>query len=742
MEWRFFLNDVEYDEPIGFREIAFRLIRDKDAHGVALEATISELGWRNEARDYLINQKETYGLKADVSLEIQYRCDDGEYDTAYEGKLDFRTYKKRCGRSCIVLIAVEQKGCAMMLKNRMNQKVDLDATTAFDKLTLLPNYEGLSKTISLPGIKLDARVQGYVTTGGITEYIPIPNIPDLLAFGVWARPIYGDERYNSIIQGQLNPASKYSVLEEFEIGVSPQLLLDENTDCYNGDDFNYEFRLKGRFSFDANAEGFAAFLWLHRWNGEGSFSDNAEVIDSIQIAGADDYVSGEVREFDGSFTGAIALERGEGLYATIGLSAFNTDPQEFTITMVWDEETYVNIYNVKQCPPTTADIYLLNETGSRIIEAVTNSCMRLKSDYLGRTDSEPIASAVDGCGSLRAITSGLKIRKAENPVFFQSWDEFIKGIRATDNIGWGLEADEIIPGRQWIRLESADYFYQDVKILDIDHIPQGTEAIDPDRCYSLIKIGYQRWEVERFNGLDEVNSNKEFRTSLTNIDNTLDALSNWVAASIAWEDTRAQQYADTGGADTSYDNETFVICLKRGAPYGYAYPYAYDDISLEVETDNVINAANMFSPTTVYNWRIRPFYNLMRWAKSIFNSYASLFSSDSKIFFSSGTGNLLARGEMIADDCKLENGVKQENQDLSVFDFTNATDYLPIYKAERITFQDYPISVADWQRIKENLYGYFNVQCGNGDFEKYYIENMTYRLAAQKADFDLIKKWV
>src|SRR5690606_22240375 len=135
--------------------------------------------------------------------------------------------------------------------------------------------------------------------------------------------------------------------------------------------------------------------------------------------------------------------------------------------------------------------------------------------------------------------------------------------------------------------------------------------------------------TEGLKGLDEFNSNKEFRTSLVNINNTLDVTSPFIAAGYVIEQTRQQSYADSGGADSKYDNDVFIICVERDA-YGY-----------KVEQGNINNAANIFSPNTAYNWRIRPWYNLMRWWKSIAQSYINLVNTTSRLFFSSGTGNLL-----------------------------------------------------------------------------------------------------
>jgi hypothetical protein len=56
---------------------------------------------------------------------------------------------------------------------------------------------------------------------------------------------------------------------------------------------------------------------------------------------------------------------------------------------------------------------MVNEVTSRVIESITNNQLKLTSDYYGRTDSLPFASVADGCGSLRALSTGLDIRRAK-----------------------------------------------------------------------------------------------------------------------------------------------------------------------------------------------------------------------------------------------------------------------------------------------------------------------------------------
>lgn len=711
INWKFYINNVEVEQPEGFRDIIIKISRDEQWHGIFFEAATSTLNFYGLGAELLITEKEKNGLAASATLRIEADC--GGAIDLLEGSLDFGTYIKSCGSTCLVSIAVEKTGCVMQMRNRYDQKVDLDDTKSFNKMTLLPNYNGLNFEMTIPAQELFVGTEGFVKD---------EDTIDIGAFytgsGVYAiRPDYFKKLNESIRQSQLEAFNKISNTDE---PITPQLLLDDIIECFDGG-FNYEVRLKG--SYDISIEGLSQSISQIRTSiGTGEYPSYYTPLHSDVI----DASSGTSKQgtFDIIHSGTIALNDGEGFYAFFGFVANGTSMNG---TITFDEETYIKITANKVCPSTESVVSLIHETGSRIVEAITDGCLRMKSDYYGRTDSEPFTADTDGCGSLRILTSGLRLRNAENPKHFISLRDYFLGLRAIDNIGMGIETDPIVPTREVLRIEPTEYFYKDQQLLRFDAIPNARFILDSKYGFSLIKVGYTKWEVENVNGLDEFNSTKEFRTSLSTIDNTLDIQSQFVAGGYPIEITRQQSFADSGGADTKFDNDNFIICVEREA-YGF-----------KVEQGNIENASNFYSPATAYNWRIRPFYNLMRWWKSIAQTYVNLFDSASKLFFSAGTGNLTASGELLTyDPCKLENSNYSENNDIdkNSFIFQN----LPIWKPERVTFT-YPLSVADYNKLKTNPYGYILLQCGNGEYVKAFIIDIQYRLSQGSADFNMLLKW-
>lgn len=728
MDFRFYLDELEIEEPRGWGDFQLSMKRDEKYHGMQFEAGVGTLEFFGNAIPYLQAAKALNGIKANVILKSEIACEGGDYEQVYRGRLNFGRYKESCGTTCTISLPAEEESCRVIFKSRFDQKVDLDSTTAFDKITGLSNYTQIGQEITIPAKALQAQIEGYVIEGGDEIVIE----PQVTVDGkVIVRPSYADERYNSIQTGQLLPFGNYqSEDDEFAQPISPQLLYEDNLKCFN-EDLEYEFRLKGSFTVDSTSGGddvTSVKLKVVSWDAIGNIFDDAVILHETTLP-----YSGGVPvtgTFDQTYSGTLVPVEGATLY---GFIEYDLDPSLigfYTITTTFDPETYVNISAVKKCPPTQSEVYLIHETLSRVTEAITNRCIRVKSAYYGRIDSQPFAFDEDGCGSLRLLTSGLKLRRApeDEDKFFASAKELIEGLYAIDNIGFSVDEDDTLPGFYVLRIEPVEYFYQDRELISFDFIPEGDIEVQESMHYSKVLAGYKKWKVEQVNGLGEPNSEREYRTSLDTISNPLDIQSNIVTGSYPIEITRQQSFADTGAADTTYDNDIFLICLTRNA---------YD---FEVEQGGISNDANIFDPGTLLNFRITPVRNLMRWFKSIVNSYVSLGGTDKKLFFSSGTGNITASGLLTEPICRLEAAAIAENQDLWVNSFSNVSDATPLWRPETVSFE-YPLSVADYLSLKSDPYGYISYQCGTGSFANGFIKEIRFNVAKGTASFTLIKKW-
>lgn len=749
--WKTYLDDVQYEEPINMADLEISIVRDDSLHGIGFEASTIPLVFVGAAADYIEGIKDAQGLKGNITFRATQNCgDEEEFETVIEGKINLGQYKRSCGDICQVKVPIESTSCETVLKNRYDQNVDLDKAIAFDGITGLPGYHNLGLDMTLPAkaIKL---IDNATLSRQVTEVISdqvgwAPNITGS-GFQGYITPAYDTTAYSAF--GSFNPGSFLELFPgSFEHNPDPVLNFQPVT--VNAEEILgsikcglantvVKFRFKGSattvddglsalflkykvFRYLKGTDPFLGTSWIELYSNTFADLNNNRTVD-----------------FDFSATVPVpGFEQGDWIVVSIYASIFSAFFSFHSFSITQDVESFLDIETESLCQDSTTKAYLVHETLSRVTEAITNYCVRVKSSYYGRVDSEPFDFPDDGCGGLRFVTSGLKIRNAVNPTFFTSLKSLIEGLQAIDNIGMGVEIDPDRPNYFLLRVEALDYFYQDKEIFRCEAISTGEDDMDETKSYSVINVGYKKWEITNTNGLDEFNSTREYRTALTSISTALDITSGLVAGGYPIEITREQSFAETGAADTTYDNETFIICLKRITATGYPYG------EMVVEQGNIQNPENIFSPGTALNYRISPIRNLMRWFRSIASSYANIIDTDNRLSFNAGTGNLLAKGFLNEvygiPTCELENMSISESQDLAFLLFKNLVDATPLWKNETFTY-DYPMSLKDYKSIKAMPYGYISYQCGNGGWQKGWIKEIKYKQVAGMATITLKRKW-
>jgi hypothetical protein len=728
---RFYLDDLEVDEPEGYDTLAISIVRDDSLHGIGLQASVNSLKFSGAAYTYIEDIYIAQGLTANIIFRAESDCTiSGEYEIVVKGKLNIGKKQSHCGNTCFTTLLVETETCESTLNNKFDVDVDVDKLTSQNGLTPLVEYESLGIDMELPARELDYKSEGFVMVDAEPTTLDSSIATQLFII----RPDYGNTLASNFNVTQLSGSENLGFFQAN--GISPQILWDENLKDFP-DVIKVTGRLKGNISWGATSQ--TSIIKALFWRGEidvmnFDFTSYGEVIQSLEISSGATGPSNI--DFDKLFTEYDwqPTESGaDGIYMFIFVNGSN-DAGQYVVT--FDPETTFKAITTKRVRESTAKVYLVHELLSRLVENITDGCMRVKSAYYGRIDSQPFAFGDDGCGGLRFLTSGLKLRKAPDASFFINLKKLITGLQNIDNIGMGVEEDETIPGYFVLRIEDLDFFYQDIEIMQHLNIPNVDFAVEEERNYSIIKIGYKKWETQANFGLDEFNSNRQYRTNIPTLSGTIDLTADLVAGEYPLEITRDQSFVDTSEADTGYDDDAFIVCLKRLAYSSFA-----------VEQGGIIDDVNIFSPASVYNYRISPVRNLMRWFRSLINAYPNLSDSSYKLFFSSGTGNFKASGQLAegygygSEFCKLEGVDIAENADLFSTVFNDIAKKVPIWKNETVTY-NYPMSVADYKKIKEKKYGYITYQCGNGELKKGWIKDIEFTPVKGTAKIILRKSWL
>lgn len=868
MNWRFKIKNnrtnviTVIEEPVGWDANKCELKRDPDWHGIFFNNSGDDYEFHGQAERLLKAEYDQYGAQGDMNLIIEDNCGNG-YELFDEGKFDFVSYVHSCGDMCFVKCPTESTNDVQNVRNRKNQKADLDAAVSFNGVTALAPYAKLSYPLPLPSKGIFIQDRAVILTSSVEVFdggleavlgsghnvsvvqiefgLPDNQLSEIGSFFVKPTHTMDLTSLNSasvtiahfpagVFPGNGLWPLNLSPIENFTPG-SPNYTDVENPvqfdirikgvldilETYLGTTSIYLLRLPDRPGYATNGEHEADYEFLH----EATYvNPGCGVFPGCYLAPN----SGSVN-FDFVFAGNVTINKNDRFYLFMALSEDKTNTELANIAggakalrLTLDDDSHISITNLSHTPATESKVYAINEVISRVTEVITDDQIRAYSDYFGRTDSEPYAVAADGCGSLEVVTDGLRIRRQENKTpgqtnpFSLSLDDIFGGINPIHNIGIGIEPDPNRSGFNRIRVEPWHHFYNDTVVMSCIGVNLIKRSAYAKEIYSTFNFGYQKYEAEQYNGLDEFLTKRIYRTTLSQVTNDLKATSSMVASGYALEVTR--RIGDTDSKDWRYDKDIFIICCARIPKYrvtfdptqgvygtisfdfvgdpvvtfgiglgggsvdilgslfndgtinftGYYYvdnrltflvdvssapitaevtdgvsftsaTYAPD--SLFVEQGNVDTPLNIVDPGTLYNYRISPIRNAMRWMNKILESYRQ-FDLDAKIIFTDGSGNYFAQGEMLSSSCRLENGVIAENATLNKSNFDDVNDAKPFLIPERVLY-DFPMSSAEYKLVKANPYGqiYFENDCDNGFG---YIDTIDYKPDQGIATFTLIPK--
>ena len=862
MNWRFTIYDrnntaTVIDEPVGWDNNTSEIKRDAEWHGIFFTNQGDTFEFYDEAMHLLKDEWEQYGFAGSMSLGIEEDCGSG-YEEFIRSRFDFNKYDFVCDSgSCYVKIPTEKTGEVVELRNRLNQKVNLETALAFDEVTALPPYNMLPYSMELPSKAI--LIQDYAINEGETreeilgiasgganesEYGMISlgfnktKAAEVGGFNIETSPLYDFAAYgsNGTMDGT-HPAitlpnpdgdTDDSPTQVWPLFMSPTVNYAEGFanygDVSNPCQLNYYLNAKLEvMACDVNC--IQVVLCRLPLANTGEHVSHYEWLAIDEVYNILPFISpnpgpGTIININKSYnSNAFNLNPGDRLYWFISIYHRKVAAQyasnAFKLTV--NNGSYFHLTSLSKTPATVSKVFAINEVISRVAETITNNRLKAYSEYFGRTDSQPYSHPADGCGSLELVTDGIRIRRQENKIpgttnlFTLSLQDIFEGLSPIHNIGMGLEADTARPGYNRLRVEPWNYFYNNTVVMSCIGVNKITRRAYEKEAYSTFQFGYAKWEAEEYTGLDEFLTKRTYRTTIGSLKNDLVKLSKWIASGYAWEVTRRKGNLDS--KDWRYDKETFIVCATRVKKYrvrfytidlgfvvlyrmrfetntdgsefligsitiagslynngtrsifgqtlstlngittvdiGFStgiivpeesytvtFPGVASPPGLFVEQGNVLNPANIIDPASLYNYRISPIRNAMRWMNRVLETYRQ-FNVDAKVVFTDGDGNYFALGQQESSDCKIENGIIGENETIDLTRFADSDIAKPFLMPERVVYE-YPMSSQEYKNVEANPYGliYFENDCEDGFG---FIDTIQYKPEAGLATFTLIPK--
>lgn len=698
-------------EPIGWDGFETIIERNEKSHGIGIEYSENNLKFYDDISISILKEAYTDDIDSQVLFIVEA---DGIEE--YRGAVNFNTYNEVYDKYHYIEIKVADIGVETTFFNRQEQKVNLDSLTAFDGASL-PAYPFLKKNITLPAKDIlytsstkreDSSTKSIQHRPSAYQKVLVNQIPmgtevlneiaDMNAYSDFMGPEWDDpgvNQWNDFIFNVGHCIFRYAEQEGFKSteNFTVKVKFDLGIKCtFTNASGLYDAPRIGIYIVIANANG------------------NIKTVLKSEDMGHDIGTPGNVKygtsvndSYDISMDVGDMLAIGYYTYPRQGAEYLNSYDMDTTV----DAGASFSITSLNKTDDTTANVSFIHETLSRIVEATTNGAITVKSNYYGRTDSNVNPVSQNGEGSLRVVTSGLRIRKATNedgsePLLSLSFSDIFKGIQPIDNVGYGFvwENDQRI-----LRVEPYQWFYSDNTIILEVYNPKSKKTyVDINNVFASFKVGYKKYETENTNGLDAFLTEREYRTRLSVSSTKLEQVSEFVADTYAIEATR--RLADKKETkDWRYDNDTFVIQMAKS---GQTY-------IVEV---GVVNSSGVIAPESLYNVRLSPARCAMKWLNRLFG----WSGKQEELIFTSGKGNITAKTQTGAET-------------ILIGENNNLPSIPAILKSEMTEFE-YPLSMEDYNRIIRNPYGTIML-----DGLPYCLYEMKFQWKSRIGSFKLMPKY-
>lgn len=702
--WRFYINEILVEEPIGWDAAEFTLLRSDQYTGLENLYTDS-FTFDGAGATILKTIYDNEGIDGNAVLKVQYNCDNAWVDY-FTGIVNLFTYKYENGE---VTVQFEDSGFNRKFKNRVDipvnfqslksiGNVDITAADTFDlglhSKTIVKEAEAIANTALFPFS--DSYTFNFGTTFNRVE----------LPFQI------------SINEAkQLNEAT--SVFFFNAPGLSTSSGVPIFTISESGDSLTVTYRIKGSLTnVCADSTSFQFnLLYAHGNNA----TENQTILYQIPASGGLIYPAGShTINFDVSGSFDFVPVSGKSVYFLITINEYRnlnaSSPHPSTITLDLDSTSKINIKEYTTSEPSTAKAIKLLDCWKQVSKAVVDEEDSFSSDFF----------SID-CGKYFAITNGKLIRKMKTkdgldfPVVM-SFQDLYDACNAIWNIGLRIETDSL--GKKRIRVEPKEFFYTSNSTIQLDNVNNLQTIPATDLIFNEFEVGYEKstLNVSGVNGFDEFNSKHNYSLPLEKAKKKLLAICKFITSGYLIEQTRRIQYSSNPNTDFETDDNNFIIATNptEVASDKYTAPpvsMIYAPGTVSERDENFTSVNNLISPETSYNLRLSPVRMAINW-------YTYLKASLSKkinpvIKFISGTLNY-QEGDTLNDGCDLASGAVTQNMDL---DDTKVLDGTALYVPNYLLL-DYPLTFSQFQALSQNTIDTIEVSCSDGNFIRATIKEL------------------
>jgi hypothetical protein len=570
--WKFYLNNIQVAEPIGWDAIEFTAKR-LPSYGIDSPFS-TELTFTGKAAKLIKAEYDVHYINAEIAILIQSDVNVNGSAYAFVGFLNLSIYSEKnvCDTNGFeVTVGIIEDNFREQFLARQNVEIDLLSAKDLDENAITPVVLDTIVTHTQE-LFLIGKARNYSNSVTSLDYTSVIGW-DLDYFAALL-PAYW---INSDFKGSFG--TTFPPISTRYTTTSP---------CFIN---NTLFTRKLKFNVTANG----VFEWL----AAGLSGDTANITFSIQVKTA---VGGEPYRYylyDSPIAAYDDVSPTDWEFAVEQEITVAPDDRVF-IFMQWGFNGTVGpptppaglltkrlAYLCENCCVTLTELNGASDATTTDGLTVYNALQRAVYLLTGNPDGlvSDTFSDPDGCYWNNFITTGLYLRNAitieqaangcvnvdEDNIYAikTSFEKLFDGLNRIFCLGWQFEQD--VYGSWKLRVEKADYFFNtNTVIQSFPKVGQIMQSAMSDKLVNNIQIGYSdKFKNIAISALTEINADRNYfianKARADNSSVSLDLLSDIIGSGYAIEFYRRLQFLrdDSGSSDRPNDYDLFIIWTNR-----------------------------------------------------------------------------------------------------------------------------------------------------------------------------------
>jgi hypothetical protein len=557
-KWRFYIDNVEVNEPNNWAEVGSRAERSIKRWGLFREVVPDTLQWgqvilpKLNGFDVLKNKWDNDGVNATAVLRIdKYNDDNGSYITYQNFEFDFSTYKEvfKFAKKAVIEIGLISSDIYRRMEQRWSQNFKVGNNKDFqgNPITTVSAQDVVFRSLPI--------VQEALLSVG--DFNP-------LATNRWLIGSTGERgiiiplriERNNIDFLRESFVKTVSTIDLGNSGANYDQLLTTNTFVLRSEDTINDFKIS--YDLDINFWGQSALgdsgalqVRLYSAAFDGVNFTNPILEDTEGLPGLF-FSNGDWVEYNRTFTKTISVTKAQnrvyfliimcapGLSNPAFISFYNPDltSDRGGITGT----AGVNFFSIKA--DTTHKAYRLRDCFLSLMRQITGF-----DDIL---DSTLLSS---GVYNDTFVTNGQLLRNAETidgiePDLELNMEQLWKWLSAQFPVGMDIRNDKL-----YIGLRPTLFGLNPIQIQPKEF----TVRIADEMMYNSVDVGNIRVQYEDVNGTEEFNTKLNFTNNLLCRDNALDLVNAYNTDYLGVELARRLSFATAEKVDTKYDDKVFFV---------------------------------------------------------------------------------------------------------------------------------------------------------------------------------------